>query len=32
MVSTKNNLNIHQVLTKVQVVSSRFQKHMSEEK
>ena len=32
MASTKNNLNIHQVLTKVQVVSSRFQKHMSEEK
>ena len=32
MVSTKNDINIYQVLTKVQVVSSRLQKHISEEK
>ena len=32
MVSTKNNINIYKVLTKVQVVNSRFQKHISEEK
>ena len=32
MVSTKNDIDIYQVLTKVQAVSSRFQKHISEEK
>ena len=32
MVSTKNDINIYKVLTKVQVVSSRFQKHITEEK